>query len=105
MKLRDRKNAAHQFADMGFSPGTLWVTIVALLEFIGGLACIIGLFTQIAAGLLAMQFLTIVVWKAKRGQPLIGGTELELALFCILLILFAMGGGVFAADSLMGIGF
>src|SRR5689334_7858226 len=37
------------FDQLGYKPGAVWVTIVALTELVGGIMLILGLFTRLAA--------------------------------------------------------
>jgi putative oxidoreductase len=98
-KIKDLKQTAANFNGMGFKPGIFWGTIVAVVEFFGGLLLIVGLFTQIVALLLAIQMLVATVWKIRRKQPFAGGYEFDLALLLIGLILATSGGGNFSLDS------
>ena len=100
-KVRDIMGNAKNFEGMGFRPGLLWGTIVALLEFFGGLAIIFGLFTQVFGLLLAVQMGVATVWKIRSKQKFTGGYELDLALIFIGLALATMGGGIYAIDNLL----
>src|SRR3989344_529146 len=90
-KLAGGSEGRAQFAgwleSMKFRPGKFWAWFVALAEFLGGILLIIGLWTQLAALILAIQFLVILFW-VKRGQNFIGGKEFD---FLILLTLLALG--------------
>lgn len=90
---------AKNFEGMGFRPGLFWGTIVALLEFFGGLALIAGLYTQVFALLLALEMIVAVSWRIKMKHKFVGGYELDIALILIGLILATMGGGNFALDN------
>lgn len=98
-KLKNLKINAQNFEMMGFKPGGLWGTIVALTEVLGGAAIILGTGTQIAGALLAFDMLVATIWKIKRGQKLIGGFELELLLLTVALLLATFGGGAYALDN------
>src|SRR5690242_11166532 len=37
------------FESIGYRPGAMWVTIVALTEIVGGICLVLGLFTRVAA--------------------------------------------------------
>ncbi|MEX2033445.1 MAG: DoxX family protein [Candidatus Colwellbacteria bacterium] len=100
-KVRDLMQNAKNFEGMGFRPGLLWGTIVALLEFFGGLAIIAGLFTQILGLLLAVEMIVATVWKIRRKQKFVSGYELDIALVLIGLILATMGGGIYAIDNFL----
>ncbi|RJP74157.1 MAG: DoxX family protein [Candidatus Zixiibacteriota bacterium] len=89
---------------MGF-PLPLFLAVgVALLEVVGGLMLILGLFTRIIAALATVQFLIILLVVRPLGQlPLTGdnGNELELMLFLGSLSLALSGAGALALDRLI----
>jgi putative oxidoreductase len=103
-KIKNLKTNAGNFSAMGFKPGMLWGTIAALLEFFGGLALILGFYVQLVAVLFVVEFVAIVIWKIKRGQPFVGGLEFDLALLAVALSLVTLGGGAFSADYYLFLG-
>ncbi|MDO8424272.1 MAG: DoxX family protein [bacterium] len=100
-KIKDLAQNAKNFESMGFRPGLFWGTVVALLEFFGGLAIIAGLFTQILGLLLAIEMIVATVWKIRKKQKFVGGYELDLALVFIGLALATLGGGIYAIDNFL----
>ena len=60
----------------------------------GGIGLLIGIFTPTIAALLALQFVTIIVWKLAKRQPFVGGWEFDLLIFAALLVLALNGAGV-----------
>ena len=84
---------------MGFKPGTFWGTVVAFVEFVGGLALFFGFYAQLAALLLGIQMLVAVFWKLGRGQGLIGGYELDLLLAVTLVTLVILGAGTYSLEA------
>lgn len=98
-KIKDLKTNGQNFEMMGFKPGALWGTIVALAEFFGGLLLIAGLLTSAAALVLAIQMTVATIWKMRRGQKLAGGFEFDLLLLVSLLVLATQGSGLYALDS------
>src|SRR3989344_4293069 len=102
-KIRDLKATAQGFDSMGFKPGRFWGTLVAIAEFLGGLLLIAGLFTQVAALILAIQFIVIMIWKLRSKQKLVGGYELDLILLVALLVLATTGSSLYALDSYFGV--
>ena len=100
-KIKDLAQNAKNFESMGFRPGLLWGTLVALLEFFGGLAIIAGLFTQVFGLLLAVEMIVATAWRLKMKHKFVGGYEFEIALILIGLALATMGGGIYAVDNLL----
>lgn len=97
-KLKSLKTNANHFEAMGFKTGQFWGTIVALIETIGGVALIIGLYAQVAAVLIVVDMLVASIWKIRRGQGLVGGYELDLILLLVTLLFATIGAGVYSLD-------
>lgn len=98
-KIKDLRQNAQNFEGMGFRPGIFWGSIVALLEFFGGIAIIAGFYTQVFGLLLAVEMIVAAIWRMKMKHKFAGGYELEIALILIGLVLATMGGGIFALDN------
>lgn len=95
-KVKNMKMTAHHFESMGFKPGNLWGTVVALVEFFGGIAVFFGFFAPIGALGIAMNMLVALFWKIGKGQGLIGGFELDLILLAAALAIVFMGSGAYS---------
>ena len=102
-KIKNLRETGQNFEMMGFKPGSLWGTGIAIIEFFGGLFLIAGLFTSITALILAFEMIVTTIWKIIRRQKLIGGYELDLALLVSLLVLATIGGGIYSLDTYWGI--
>lgn len=103
-KLKNLKQTAAGFDGMGFKPGKFWGTLVALLEFFGGAALVLGFFTPTFAALFALQFVTIVMWKLIRRERFVGGWELDLLILAGLFVLALNGGGAYSLDRAFFLG-
>jgi uncharacterized membrane protein YphA (DoxX/SURF4 family) len=68
-KIRDLDANAADFVAMGFKPGKVWGTLVAVVEFVGGLALGLGVCPELAAALFGFQMLVGSIWKFKIGKP------------------------------------
>ncbi len=97
-KLKDLKTTQSNFEAMGFRPGKIWGTIVAILESIGSLLILIGVNVQFFAFFLAIEMIVAAIWRIKQGHKFVGGYELDLLLIAALLILATMGGGALGLD-------
>ena len=87
---------------IGIRPGKFWALVVGVVEFFGGIAIILGLFTQIAAALIAIDML-VAMAKVKWGQ--VGfveteksGWELDLIYLAASVVLLVSGAGNYAVD-------
>lgn len=89
-KLQDIPNTQNSFMNMGL-PLELAI-IIGLLEFIGGLAILLGVFTRIAAGLLAINMIGAIL-LVKLSKGFIDGYELDLLYLAIMISLILTGPG------------
>jgi putative oxidoreductase len=89
-KLLDISNTQNSFINMGLPPEL--AIIIGLLEFIGGLAILLGIFTRIAAGLLAINMIGAIL-QVKLAKGFIGGYELDLLYLAIMISLMLTGPG------------
>lgn len=101
-KIRDLAKTAENFAAMGFRPGKFWGTLVAVAEVLCGALFVLGLFTQVAAAVIAIEFIVILV-KVKKFKQFAGGYELDLLILAGALVLLTTGAGAFGLDSFFNI--
>jgi len=99
------KGVAGFVTNLGMAPGILWAWILALTEFVGGIALILGLFTSIAsAGLIIAMLVAIIKVHARNGFFLSQekmGFEYNLALIAMAVSLILSGPGKFSIDKLI----
>jgi putative oxidoreductase len=100
-KIRDLNANANDFARMGFKPGMFWGSLIAVLEFFGGLAILLGFLAELLAALFAFQMLVGTFWKLKVKKPF-PDYSYDLQLFALCLILMSQGAGAFAALGFPG---
>lgn len=100
-KVKDLKNTVSGFEAMGFKPAKFWGPLVAFLEFVGGIALILGVFTQVVSLLFFIEFV-VAILKVTGKKGLVGGYEFDLLILATLLALVVFGGGAFGADSFFG---
>jgi putative oxidoreductase len=89
-KLQDIPNTQNSFMNMGLPPEL--AIIIGLLEFIGGLAILLGVFTRIAAVLLAINMIGAIL-LVKLSKGFIDGYELDLLYLAIMISLILTGPG------------
>lgn len=88
---------------IGIKPGKFWALVVGVVEFFGGIALILGIFTQLAALLIAVNMVVAMVkvkWgAAKYVETERMGWELDLAYFAMAVSLLLTGPGAYALDA------
>jgi putative oxidoreductase len=100
-KIKNIKGTA-EWMGQTFKPGIFWATVVALTEFVGGLCLIFGFLTQVAAFFVAIEFL-VIIFKVKKGKPLVDGFEFDLLILASALILLTLGSGGISLDNYFGV--
>jgi len=90
------------FESIGYKPGAVWLSIVILAELGGGICLVLGLFTRVAALLVAL-FMVNAVWvtSAKGFFWTAVGYEYSLLILAVALVFMVRGGGAYALDSKM----
>jgi putative oxidoreductase len=87
------------FTNMGVPLPGVTGPLIALLEFFGGIALVVGLLTRLVAlGFVCDMLGAILIVKLKTG---FSSYELEFLLFGSSLALMLMGAGRFSIDSLI----
>lgn len=90
------------FGSIGLPAAGILAILVSLLEFFGGIAILLGIFTRLLGIWMVVQFGLIVIWVK---PMLIGvgfsamdktGSELDLLLFGVGVVLATMGPGIVA---------
>jgi putative oxidoreductase len=90
------------FDSIGYKPGAVWLSIVILVELVGGLCLVFGLFTRVAS-LLVGLFMVNAIWTlwAKGFFWTAGGWEYSLLILAVSLVFMVRGSGSYSLDSKM----
>ncbi len=94
-KIKDLKQNAKDFDSMGFSPGWLFGTPVALLETIGSAAIILGFMTAFVAAAFAVHMFIGALWKITSTDKPFTDWSYDLSLLSLSLLLLVTGPGKF----------
>ena len=99
---QQRKQGAEWMKSMGLPGG--FILFGGVVEFFGGIAILLGVFTSIIALLFAVWMLS-TTWLAagKMKKKFVGGYELDIILLLASLALAAIGSGIFSVDHLLRI--
>ncbi|KKK37471.1 oxidoreductase [Mesobacillus campisalis] len=97
------ENTAGWFASIGI-PGFL-AYAVAFIEMVGGIALILGLFSRVVSGLLAVimagAILTVKLSAGLLGDGVSAGYELDLALLAMAVFIAVNGSKLYALDQVV----
>ncbi|WP_138419367.1 DoxX family protein [Aquibacillus sediminis] len=95
------ENTAGWFASIGL-PGFLAYG-VALVELVGGIALIVGLFSRFVSALLALIMVGAII-KVKLAAGFLDGYELDLALMAMAVFISINGSKAYAVDEILSKG-
>lgn len=98
-KIKNLRGTADNFTAMGFKPGVFWGTIVAIVEFFGGLTIVAGFLANFALVLVVAEFFVINAWKIVKKQPFVGGLEFDFLILASALTLLSFGSGAWSLDQ------
>ncbi len=90
-------------ARIGFTPPLFWAWVLILLETVGALCIVFGLFTRLVAALLFIEFIVIVWVHGPRGFSA-GANGWEYPAFwgLVFVAILLRGGGPFSLDRKFG---
>jgi len=96
--------AANVLGKNGIEPAILWAYVIIVLELVGGICVIIGLFTRFFAAALAIEMLiALLVVHLQRGCAASGGGyEYVLLIGAACFLIAIRGGGPYSVDRMVG---
>jgi putative oxidoreductase len=100
-KIRDLASNANDFEEMGFKPGILWGTLIAIVEFAGGIAILLGFYAELAAASFGFQMMVGAFWKLKVKKPF-SDYSYDMQLFALCLVVMSQGAGAYALKAFPG---
>lgn len=91
-KIKNLKSNAKDFVGMGFRPGMLWGTLIAVVEFFGGIAMLTGVYAELVASIFGFEMIVGTFWKLKLKKPVTEYSyDLQLLALCVVLMTFGAG--------------
>jgi putative oxidoreductase len=96
--------AAGALAKNGIEPALFWAYVIIILELVGGICLIVGLFTRFFAAALAIEMLVALLFvHLPKGYAAAGGGYEYVLLIGAACFLFAIrGGGPYSIDRAIG---
>ena len=95
---------APAFAGMGFEPGVLFYWLAFLVEGLGGIGILLGLFTRFFAAAVAIEMFVIVCVYWHTGFPWLNrGYEYALLWGLVSFAIALRGGGPYSLDRKVGV--
>lgn len=93
------------FAQCGLKPTAAWIYFIGLVQLIGGILLVLGLFTRHVALIEMLMLLgTAVLWTRRGGWFWHkGGMEYSVFWAITAFVVFCHGGGTFSLDSRFGL--
>lgn len=92
-KLKDLSKNADDFTNMGFKPGWLFGTGIAVLEVFGGILFILGVWVPILASLFGIQMIVGTIWKIVATTKKFPDWSYDLLLLGFSLVFLGFGAG------------
>lgn len=87
-KLKSPRNFAGFLSTLNIKPAMFWALVVAVVEFFGGIALIIGFLVPVAAFLIAVNMLVAII---KVRRKFVGGWEFDFVLLVMAVALILFG--------------
>jgi putative oxidoreductase len=109
-KIRKREVLGKKWNDhYGVPKATVWLT--GILQIVGGLALLVGLFTSLTASILTLDMLAalyICIFNSHHREPFNSvtpekGWDVNLLLVSTLIAVILLGGGAWSLDALLGL--
>jgi len=95
---RERKRWMVSFETLRLKPTKMWVSIVGVIEIIGGTLFIIGLYTQLIALIFALLYAIEAIIEALEESILTRNFVFYILLTAIAISLMFLGAGFYAFD-------
>src|SRR3989344_8770719 len=103
-KLKDKDSMAKWLSLIGYKPGILWVWILIITEFFGGLFILFGLGTRLFASMMTVvMVMGIYHRRTVKRLNFVEGWELNYMTLASTILLIIVGAGMISLDFYLGI--
>src|SRR5207245_10178662 len=96
-KIRNLESNANDFVHMGFKPGRFWGTLIAVVEFFGGLAILVGFYAEFAAAFFGFQMMLGIYGMLKIMKEF-SDYSYDIQLFALCLVFMSHGMGLHSVN-------
>lgn len=104
MKVKHPKQTAAWVASTGWTWAAGFAYPFTYLEFLGGIALVIGLLTRIVGILFVLEMIATTIFsRMKLGKKLLSGWETDVLFLVGALALVFLGAGAWSLDALLGL--
>ncbi|MBI2979523.1 MAG: DoxX family protein [Chloroflexi bacterium] len=110
-KIKNPASVTGFMEQLGMKPGIFWAWIAALVEFLGGIALILGLLTRPAAFFVTIEFLIIAFYLKPKKMKVpfttaqAAGWEWDWLIMMMGLALLLAGSGTYGLDRVLNLPF
>jgi putative oxidoreductase len=103
-KIRDPKGTIGWVKGTKWPGGAVFAALVIPLEFVGGIALVVGFLSQIVAAFIALEMVgTAIFSKRQLQKKFVLGYELDVVYLVLALLVTLLGSGPWSLDQVLGI--
>jgi len=103
-KIKDIKGTMAWVRGTGFPGGATFAFLATLLEFVGSIALIVGLFTQVVAFLFALEMVATTIFSKRiLKKKYVLGYELDILFLVLAVTVVLLGPGPWSLDAVLGL--